>query len=270
MQKNVNSQPVSVFMRDSAGGGVAGILDLVISVLVDQGTRAAIVGASTDEGGGWYSALLTAAETNGDILSFDATGTGAITTAFTIITDQAVRPSVLNDDFQAELATGDVATETNVDATQALIAALNDFNAATDLVANVTNVVQVTGSVQGSVAGSVGSVVGNVGGNVAGSVASVTANVNAAVVSMATDVITAAALTDAAIAKMFGHAYEQTETVEEFFRLARAAVAGITNGTAGVGTNIVYHGQVGSAKPRIDMDVDVAGNRTLNSVDVTP
>lgn len=80
MKKNVAGQVVGVQMN-SATDGSAFTGSVTVSVTVDGGVQATGSvgsGACTHEGNGYHTYLPAQAETNGDLLAFTFTGTGAI------------------------------------------------------------------------------------------------------------------------------------------------------------------------------------------------
>lgn len=177
MKKNVAGQKVGAQLV-SATDGSAFTGSVTVSVTVDAGTQATGSvgsGACTHEGNGYHTYAPAQAETNGDLVAFTFTGTGAVPVTVQIYTSF---PQTV--DLSTGITAGTITTVTNL--TNAPSA--GDFTAtmktsigtavAASAVASVTGNVggNVTGSV-GSVTGAVGSVTGNVGGNVTGSVGSV-------------------------------------------------------------------------------------------------
>lgn len=185
MIKNTASQKVGAQMI-TAADGTAFTGSVTVAVTVDAGTQATGSvgsGACTSEGGGYHTYAPSQAETNGDLVAFTFSGTGAVSTTVQIYT-RAATPDVNVASIAANAIT----------ATAIASDAITDAKVASDVtIASVTGAVgSVTGAV-GSVTGAVGSVTGNVGGNVTGSVGSVaTGGITAA--SFAADAITAAKL----------------------------------------------------------------------------
>lgn len=86
MKKNVASQLIGVQMTTAADGtAFTGTVTVVITI--DGGTQSASGGTGpTHEGNGYHSYIPTQAETNGDIIAFTFTGTGAITATVQVFT----------------------------------------------------------------------------------------------------------------------------------------------------------------------------------------
>ena len=80
MKKNVSGQKVGCQMV-SASDGSAFTGSVTVAVTIDAGTQATgsvESGACTHEGNGYHTYAPAQAETNGDLLAFTFTGTGAI------------------------------------------------------------------------------------------------------------------------------------------------------------------------------------------------
>jgi hypothetical protein len=194
--KNTAGQKIGAqLVTASDGSAFAGAV--TVSVTIDAGTQATGSvgsGACTHEGNGYHTYAPAQAETNGTLIAFTFTGTGAapatvqvFTTGFDVTaaqwpanTTQLAGATVAATTSVTFPAASTVATTTGAvgSVTGAVGSVTGAVGSVTGAVGSVTGNVggNVVGSV-GSVAGAVGSVTGNVGGNVVGSVASVTAGV---------------------------------------------------------------------------------------------
>lgn len=88
MKKNVASQKIGAQMI-TASDGSAFTGSVTVSVTVDAGTQATGSvgsGACTHEGNGYHTYAPAQAETNGDLVAFTFTGTGAIPTTVQVYT----------------------------------------------------------------------------------------------------------------------------------------------------------------------------------------
>ena len=88
MKKNVSGQKVGAQLT-SATDGSAFTGAVTVSVTIDagtQGTGSVGAGACTHEGNGYHTYAPAQAETNGDLLAFTFTGTGAITVTLQVYT----------------------------------------------------------------------------------------------------------------------------------------------------------------------------------------
>ena len=160
MKKNAAGQRVGVQMR-SATDGSAFTGAVTVSVTVDAGTQATGSvgsGACTHEGNGYHTYAPAQAETNGDLLAFTFTGSGAIPETVQVYTSF---PQTV--DLSTGITAGTITTVTNL--TNAPSA--GDFTAtmktSIGTAVAASAVASVTGNVGGNVSGSVGSVVGAVG-----------------------------------------------------------------------------------------------------------
>lgn len=164
----------------SATDGSAFTGSVTVSVTIDAGTQATGSvgsGACTHEGNGYHTYAPAQAETNGTLIAFTFTGTGAVPATVQVFTTGFAVTAAQWPANTTQLAGATVAATTSV-----------TFPAASTVATTTGAVGSVTGAV-GSVTGAVGSVTGNVGGNVtgsvgsvAGAVASVTGNVGGNVV----------------------------------------------------------------------------------------
>lgn len=187
MQKNVASQKIGGQMV-SATDGSAFTGAVTVAVTIDAGTQATGSvgsGACTHEGNGYHTYAPAQAETNGTLIAFTFTGTGAVpatvqvfTTGFDITAAQVPANATQLAGQTVTAAAGvtfptSVASPTNITAgTITTVTNLTNAPTSGDLTATMKT------SVGTAVAASaVASVTGNVGGNVVGSVASVTAGV---------------------------------------------------------------------------------------------
>lgn len=97
MQKNVASQKIGAQMV-SASDGSAFTGSVTVSVTIDAGTQATGTvgsGACTHEGNGYHTYAPSQAETNGTIIAFTFTGTGAVPTTVQVFTT-GYDPTVTN------------------------------------------------------------------------------------------------------------------------------------------------------------------------------
>lgn len=95
MQKNVSGQKVGAQMI-SATDGSAFTGSVTVAVTVDAGTQATGSvgsGACTHEGGGYHTYAPAQAETNGDLIAFTFSGTGAVPQTVQVYT-RAATPDV--------------------------------------------------------------------------------------------------------------------------------------------------------------------------------
>ena len=127
---------------------------------LDGGTQGTIAGTATHEGNGQWSVNLTAAEMNGDVVGLLFTHASAIPVHFTIKTDTKI-VSDLNDIAATSIVSGGAITTSSgavstvtsvtngvtVSGTITTLDGLNNFDPATDTVANVTTVATVTNDV---------------------------------------------------------------------------------------------------------------------------
>lgn len=166
----------------SATDGSAFTGSVTVSVTIDAGTQATGSvgsGACTHEGNGYHTYAPAQAETNGTLIAFTFTGTGAVPATVQVFTT-GYDPTVANLPANVKAISDDTTAADNLE----LAADGTGYNLGGGSVVAAS----VTGAV-GSVTGAVGSVTGNVGGNVtgsvgsvAGAVASVTGNVSGNVV----------------------------------------------------------------------------------------
>ena len=163
----------------SATGGSAFTGSVTVSVTIDAGTQATGSvgsGACTHEGNGYHTYAPAQAETNGTLIAFTFTGTGAVPATVQVFTTGFDVTAAQWPANTTQLAGATVAATTSVTfpAASTVATTTGAVGSVTGAVGSVTGNVggNVTGSV-GSVAGAVASVTGNVGGNVVGSVGSV-------------------------------------------------------------------------------------------------
>lgn len=144
MKKNVASQSVGAEMITAADGTIfTGAVSVLVTI--NNGTQTAGGGtAPAHEGNGYHSYTPTQAETNGDHIAFTFIGTGAISATIQVYTTfpqtQDHTTPIANIDTVVDLIKVDT-TAILVDTGTTVpnqISALNDFNPATDAVANVT------------------------------------------------------------------------------------------------------------------------------------
>lgn len=184
MKKNVASQKVGAQLI-TAADGTPFTGSVTVAVTVDAGTQATGSvgsGACTHEGGGYHTYAPAQAETNGDLVAFTFSGTGAISTTvqlYTLPTTGVLAPTVV--DRTLDVSSGGEAgiDWANVGSPTTSVSLSGTTIATSQVVASVSGAV-------GSVTGAVGSVTGAVG-SVTGAVGSVTAGVT-----LADDAITAA------------------------------------------------------------------------------
>ena len=148
-------------LHNLATDGAAFTGAVTVSVTVDAGTQATGSvgsGACTHEGNGYHTYAPAQAETNGDLLAFTFTGSGAIPETVQVYTSF---PQTV--DLSTGITAGTITTVTNL--TNAPSA--GDFTAtmktSIGTAVAASAVASVTGNVGGNVSGSVGSVVGAVG-----------------------------------------------------------------------------------------------------------
>jgi len=163
MKKNVASQSIGAEMITAADGTIfTGAVTVLITI--DNGTQSASGGtAPAHEGNGYHSYTPTQAETNGDHVAFTFTGTGAITSTVQVYTSfpqtvdnntkiSLIPTTAMRGTDSAATAANLATVDSNVDAIlvdtgttlPAQITGLNDFNPATDTVANVSTVATTT------------------------------------------------------------------------------------------------------------------------------
>ena len=90
MKKNTASQKIGAQMV-SATDGSAFTGAVTVAVTVDAGTQATGSvgsGACTHEGGGYHTYAPAQAETNGDLIAFTFSGTGAVPATVQVYTNQ--------------------------------------------------------------------------------------------------------------------------------------------------------------------------------------
>lgn len=101
MKKNVASQKVGAQLI-AAADGTPFTGSVTVAVTVDAGTQATGSvgsGACTHEGGGYHTYAPAQAETNGDLIAFTFSGTGAISTTiqvYTLPTTGVLAPATVN------------------------------------------------------------------------------------------------------------------------------------------------------------------------------
>lgn len=233
MVKNTSGQKIGCQMV-SATDGSAFTGSVTVSVTIDAGAQATGSvgsGACTHEGNGYHTYAPAQAETNGTLLAFTFTGTGAVPATVQVFTT-GYDPTVANLPANVKAISDDTAAADNLE----LAADGTGYNlgGGSIVAASVTGAVgSVTGAV-GSVTGAVGSVTGNVGGNVVGSVGSVTAGVTlaASAVQAIWDALTSALTTAGSIGKLLVDNINATISS----RLADASIT-LSGGAVTVGTN---------------------------------
>ncbi|HSW32863.1 MAG TPA: hypothetical protein VLH36_04520 [Steroidobacteraceae bacterium] len=90
MRKNVAGQRIGAQLV-AAADGTAFTGSVTVAVTVDAGTQATGSvgsGACTHEGGGYHTYAPAQAETNGDLIAFTFSGTGAIPATVQVFTNQ--------------------------------------------------------------------------------------------------------------------------------------------------------------------------------------
>lgn len=288
MIKNTAGQTIGAQMIN-ASTGAAFTGAVTVAVTVDAGTQATGSvgsGACTHEGGGYHTYAPAQAETNGDLVAFTFSGTGAIPATvqvYTVAGDAFTRlgapagASVSADVAAIKAETATILSDTNDIQTRipaALVGGRIDANVGAisgDSVAadNLEAAADGTGFnlgggsvVAASVTGAVGSVTGNVGGNVTGSVGSVaTGGITAA--SIAADAIGASELAADAAAEIASAV--RTELTTELGRVdvavsTRLATAGYTAPLDAAGTRSA----VGLATANLDTQLgDLPTNAEL-------
>ena len=165
MVKNSAGQKIGCQMV-SATDGSAFTGSVTVSVTIDAGAQATGSvgsGACTHEGNGYHTYAPAQAETNGTLIAFTFTGTGAVPATVQVFTT-GYDPTVANLPANVKAISDDTTAADNLE----LAADGTGYNLGGGSVVAAS----VTGAV-GSVTGAVGSVTGNVGGNVTGSVGSV-------------------------------------------------------------------------------------------------
>ena len=182
MRKNTTGQYVAFQAISKTDGSDVITGTPVVYYTIDGGTQAQTTATAVHEGNGQWSVALSQAETNGDHIVFSFVLTGAVTqtvnvytldadltnldvavstrsifdaTTDTVTTDASSRTASQADVSSLATAAALATVDANVDLIlvdtgtdiPASIAALNDFNPATDTVANVTTVGSVTNPV---------------------------------------------------------------------------------------------------------------------------
>lgn len=200
-RKNVASQTFCFQGVDATTGGIKSGVTWTVRRCID-GTFAAATGTVTEDGtAGWYKMALSQADTNGNDIGFNFTGTGAVPQTVNIITTAADPTDAVHFGLtalpntacttNASLLTSGTGTDqlsvaagltniTQAAADKAWSTAARVLTAGTNIqlpsngLANVVAwTVAITGNITGNLSGSVASVTGNLGGNVVGTVASV-------------------------------------------------------------------------------------------------
>ena len=248
MIKNTAGQKIGAQMV-SATDGSAFTGSVTVSVTIDAGTQATGSvgsGACTHEGNGYHTYAPAQAETNGTLIAFTFTGTGAVPATVQVFTT-GYDPTVANLPANVKAISDDTTAADNLELAAdgtgynlgggSVVAAsvTGAVGSVTGAVGSVTGNVggNVTGSV-GSVAGAVASVTGNVGGNVVGSVASVTAGVTVTTnndktgYSLASGPLDAAA-TRAALGLASANLDTQLTTIDDFLDTEVAAIKAKTD-----------------------------------------
>jgi hypothetical protein len=182
VRKNTTGQYVAFQAISKTDGSDVITGTPVVYYTIDGGTQAQTTATAVHEGNGQWSVALSQAETNGDHIVFSFVLTGAVTqtvnvytldadltnldvavstrsifdaTTDTVTTDAASRTASQADVSSLATAAALATVDANVDSIlvdtgtdiPASIAALNDFNPATDTVVNVTTVGSVTNPV---------------------------------------------------------------------------------------------------------------------------
>lgn len=184
-RKNTASQFIHFQGVDATTGGIKSGVTWTVRRCID-GTFAAATGTATEDGtAGWYKFAMSQADTNGNDIAFNFTGTGAVpqtvniittvldptSTAFGLVIAKTTNITGFNDLAAAAIATGVWQDATGADFTTAssigksLYTTGNAPGAASGLAlvgSNVGSATSVSGAV-GSVTGAVGSVTGAVG-----------------------------------------------------------------------------------------------------------
>lgn len=166
MKQNVAGQSIGAQMVTiSDGSPFTGTVSA--DVTIDNGTKTAGSGTVTHEGDGYHSYAPTQAETNGNHIAVTFSGTGALSQTIQVYTtfpqtvdnDTAIQalndisPAQVNAECDTALSDYDGPTNTEMNARtiisasyalEASIGSLNDFNPASDAVANVTLVATTT------------------------------------------------------------------------------------------------------------------------------
>lgn len=83
--KNVGVSNFPFFMKNSSGAGVTG-LTVTATRRIDSGSFASCANSVTEIANGWYTINLAGSDLNGTTIGFRFTGSGAIDTEFTVLT----------------------------------------------------------------------------------------------------------------------------------------------------------------------------------------
>ncbi len=180
-RKNITGQNLGFVLISASTGAALTGATVTAYRSIDGGTQAAVTGTIAERGNGQYNFAPSAADLNGNQVSFLFTATGAIPAEKTVVTTAADPTDAQRLGLTALPATGTLAVKPAVTLATADVTGnlpANVQTTAASLTFNLTgnlsgSVGSVTGAV-GSVTGAVGSVTGNLGGNVTGSVGSVT------------------------------------------------------------------------------------------------
>lgn len=174
-RKNVASQFIHFQGVDSATGGIKSGVTWTVRRCID-GTFAAATGTATEDGtAGWYKFALSQADTNGNNIGFNFTGTGAVPQTVNIITDgsppdinlkNAAGTAVTLDannvlNVSSKYWAGTAITATSIPVATAAGAAGGLFIAGTNAATTITT--GLTTTFTGNLTGSVASVTGAVG-----------------------------------------------------------------------------------------------------------
>lgn len=205
-RKNVAGQHIHIQGVDTATGGIKSGVTWTVRRCID-GTFAAATGTVTEDGTtGFYKFAMSQADTNGNNIAFNFTGTGAIPQTVNIVTTVLDPTSAA---FGLVIAKTTNITGFNDIAATAVVSsgAINTSGGAVSTVTNLTNA-STSGDLTATMKTSVttaataatpvaASVTGNVGGNVLGSVVAGTVTTGGTTTSIPTSSLTpSAAVTD--------------------------------------------------------------------------
>ena len=226
MVKNTAGQKIGAQMV-SATDGSAFTGSVTVAVTLDAGTQATGTvgsGACTHEGNGYHTYAPAQAETNGTLLAFTFTGTGAVPSTVQVFTTGFDPTAAVVPANTTQFAGSAITSAAGIPEVKVASLAANAITA-TAIAADAITDAKVAADVTiASVTGAVGSVTGNVGGNVTGSVGSVAAG-GITASSIAADAIGASELAADAVAEIADAVWDEVLSGH------------LTAGTTGAGLN---------------------------------
>lgn len=273
MLKNTSGQKVGAQLV-SAADGSAFTGAVTVLVTVDAGTQATgtvSAGAATHEGNGYHTYAPSQAETNGDLIAFTFTGTGAVPATVQVYTRGG-------DAFTRLGAPSGASVSADIAAIQAKTVNLPaDPADASDVLAATTTIAGYLDTEIAAIKAKTDNLPSDPAD--ASDIAAAFAGVNtkldtiddfldteiAAIVAAVAALPTANATADALLDRANG--IETGLTLRQAMRLIAAANAGKLSGAAT--TTVAIRNAVADSKARITATVDADGNRTAVTTDLT-